>query len=532
MIAEDLRPNPELRGTGPIAEWYKGQSIFITGATGFMGKVLLEKLLFQCNGIKNIYILARSKRGKTPHERLQDMWKLPVFERLRKHEPDALKKIVPLIGDCLTDNLGLTEDDRNLIRENVSIVFHCAATLKLEAKLKDAIEHNTAGTEKVLQLAKEIKNLKAFVHLSTAFCSADLPEFKEKVYRTAENPGEIIQVAKWIKDDALEVATPLTIHPHPNTYTYTKRLAETLVADEYPHLPVVIARPSIVTPAVMEPVPGWVDSLNGPMGIMIAAGKGVIRSMLVKSDSRGQVVPVDIAINALIVIAWKIGSAKERPPEIPVYNMTTDPVIKITWGEVLTMGKKIAYECPFEGQIWYPDGDLRLSKFVHQLCCFFFHWIPAYLIDFLMLILGQKRFMVRLMRRIDDGLQLLQFFTTRDWSFESKNFFALTTDITPVERKLYSMDFEIIPIYEYLTVCVLGARQYIMKEDLSTIPRCRRIQFVLYLVDRSFKLAFYLGLIWILYCCSESVQNIFDCVGTVLQRFPFLGFFIPNNKSL
>lgn len=35
------------------------------------------------------------------------------------------------------------------------------------------------------------------------------------------------------------------LDPHPNTYTYTKRLAETLVAREYPNLPCVIARPSI-----------------------------------------------------------------------------------------------------------------------------------------------------------------------------------------------------------------------------------------------------------------------------------------------
>lgn len=60
-------------------EWYKGRSVFITGATGFMGKVLMEKLLYSYPDIKTIYILIRSKRGRTAEQRIDDMWKLPVI---------------------------------------------------------------------------------------------------------------------------------------------------------------------------------------------------------------------------------------------------------------------------------------------------------------------------------------------------------------------------------------------------------------------------------------------------------------------
>jgi len=48
-----------------------------------------------------------------------------------------------------------------------------------------------------------------------------------------------------------------------------------------------------------------VDSLNGPVGVIVAGGKGVIRSVLCSPDYEAEVVPVDIAINALILIAWK-----------------------------------------------------------------------------------------------------------------------------------------------------------------------------------------------------------------------------------
>lgn len=104
-----------------------------------------------------------------------------MFERLRKSQPDAVKKIVPLCGDVNTEGLGLTTTDVDLLINNVNVVFHMAATLKLEAKLKDALEQNTAGTSRVIDVCKKIKNLEAFLHFSTAFCSADIDVFEEKV---------------------------------------------------------------------------------------------------------------------------------------------------------------------------------------------------------------------------------------------------------------------------------------------------------------------------------------------------------------
>lgn len=57
---------------------------------------------------------------------------------------------------------------------------------------------------------------------------------------------------------------------------------------------------------------GWVDSLNGPIGVMIGAGKGVIRSMLCDGSLVAQVIPVDTAINAIIAIGAIEGSKKEK----------------------------------------------------------------------------------------------------------------------------------------------------------------------------------------------------------------------------
>lgn len=61
-----------------MQEFYKGKSIFVTGASGFMGKVLLEKLLYSCSDLKQIMILVRPKRGKSAAQRVQDFVTLPV----------------------------------------------------------------------------------------------------------------------------------------------------------------------------------------------------------------------------------------------------------------------------------------------------------------------------------------------------------------------------------------------------------------------------------------------------------------------
>ena len=65
-----------------IANFYKNKTIFITGATGFLGKCLVEKLLRSCYDLKKIYVLVRHKKGNTPAQRLNEIFncKVTLFE--------------------------------------------------------------------------------------------------------------------------------------------------------------------------------------------------------------------------------------------------------------------------------------------------------------------------------------------------------------------------------------------------------------------------------------------------------------------
>lgn len=63
----------ELSEETSIKKFYEGAEVFITGGSGYIGKILIEKLLRSCPGIKAIYILLRVKKGTTAAQRVFDL---------------------------------------------------------------------------------------------------------------------------------------------------------------------------------------------------------------------------------------------------------------------------------------------------------------------------------------------------------------------------------------------------------------------------------------------------------------------------
>lgn len=58
-----------------ISKFFSGKNVFITGATGFLGKILMEKIIRSCPDVEGIYLLMRPKKGKDTHERLDEIFK-------------------------------------------------------------------------------------------------------------------------------------------------------------------------------------------------------------------------------------------------------------------------------------------------------------------------------------------------------------------------------------------------------------------------------------------------------------------------
>lgn len=81
-------------------------------------------------------------------------------------------------------------------------------------------------------------------------------------------------------------------------------MAEQIAVEYHHRLPISIVRPSIVTGAVAEPFPGWVDNINGITGIIMEIGRGTISSIMCDKELILDIIPVDIVCNMIITAAW------------------------------------------------------------------------------------------------------------------------------------------------------------------------------------------------------------------------------------
>ncbi|XP_075168540.1 putative fatty acyl-CoA reductase CG8306 [Haematobia irritans] len=468
----------------PVQNFYRDKTIFITGVTGFMGKVLLEKLLYSLSDLKEIIVICRAKKGKSPETRLEDIWKFPIFQRIKDEKPEVMKKVTVFDGDINREFLGLSEDNLNYVTNRTNIVFHMAASLKMECPLTESIDMNLAGTRRALDVGRKMKHLERFVHLSTAFCNYDHEIVHEEVYDCPQKPEDLMHLAEWMDPKSLDLLRDHLIEPHPNNYTYTKRLAELHVRNQYDTMPVVIARPSIVTSSYKEPLPGWMDNLNGPVGIVVAAGKGVLRSLMCNPDVKIEVIPVDIAVTGLIVIPYHLSSLKERPVEVPVINLTLPECHKQSSRWVMEMAYKCRQQYPLSMPLWYPNITLTMNKYYHWFNVILFMWLPALIIDMLLLLFGQRRFMMHVHKRVMAGLKVLQFFTTQKWNFKCDQFMKLCLDLDPKDKEIFPTPLEISNHEEYIFNSIMGGRQYVCKEPLSNLPKARATAKVMFILDR------------------------------------------------
>ncbi|CAH0713003.1 unnamed protein product, partial [Brenthis ino] len=480
-----------------VPEFYAGKSIFITGATGFMGKVLIEKLLRSCPDLNKIYLLMRPKRGQNIKERLDDFINCKVFDGLHEKSPKSFDKLHVISGDILQDDLGMSIQDWELLQKEVQILYHCAACVRFDMFIRDAINMNTLGTMKVLNLADGMQKLEVFVHVSTAYCRCEVHTLEERLYPANHKPQNVMECVKWMDDDLLSYLQPKLIQPQPNTYAYTKSLTEDLVSQHVGKYPIVIARPSIVIASYKEPMPGWVDNMNGPTGLLVGAGKGVIRTMHCNDSYLADVVPVDMVVNACILLSYV--TALEKPKDIRICNITQSGYNPITWGEALDMGRVHVQEFPFSVCLWYPGGSPKSSRLHHLIAVFFFHFLPAYFVDMICILMGKKTFMIKIQKRVNYGLEVLQYYTTKEWYFNNEYYRSLPNMISKADNEMFYTDLHMINWSSYIRNYIKGAREYCCKEDPSTLPQARKLNNQLYYLDKAVQFVVYSLIAYFIY---------------------------------
>lgn len=86
-----------------------------------------------------------------------------IFDPLRKERPTDLSKVLPIEGDITQPELDISQSDRTLLSRSVNVVFHSAATVKFDEKLKLSVTINMLGTQRLVELCKRMSNLEALV---------------------------------------------------------------------------------------------------------------------------------------------------------------------------------------------------------------------------------------------------------------------------------------------------------------------------------------------------------------------------------
>jgi len=159
-----------------------GKQFFITGATGFLGTALVERLLRSVPDSR-VVLLIRPGRRSTPSQRAtKEILKNDCFDRLRQQwgdgfDTEVAARVRAVAGDVATDGLGLDDEGRQLLSE-CDIVVHSAATVSFDSPLDSAVEVNLLGPSRVAAAVVEAVRLAAeqgrggpvhFLPVSTAY---------------------------------------------------------------------------------------------------------------------------------------------------------------------------------------------------------------------------------------------------------------------------------------------------------------------------------------------------------------------------
>ncbi|XP_046651716.1 LOW QUALITY PROTEIN: putative fatty acyl-CoA reductase CG5065 [Daphnia pulicaria] len=462
-----------------IQDFYVGRSIFITGATGFMGKVLVEKLLRSCPGINRVYLLIRPKTDKDVRFRLQEMIKCKLFEWLRQNQPDALTKIIPISGDVTLPDLGISFSDMQELIANVSVVFHSAARVKFDDDLRSAINSNVKGPKRVAIFCRQLKDLKAFVHVSTTYNNVEKDTIEEEVYPTSLDPQKLLDLIDCMDDKLLASITNQLVGTSPNVYAYTKALGEHLLQDltfesGKQRLPLAIVRPSMVTAAVQEPLPGWIDNFNGPSGTMAGTSKGLIQIVRVDPELIADIIPVDFPINLMLAAAWDEATCTKSSDRIRVYNCSSGSLNPIIWRDFRNWGLRGVHEFPCKEIMRYPNIKLQTNRLLFNIEIILYHHVPALFFDTIALLFGRKPFVARLFKRAHKMMSCLEFYTMREWNFPSQNPVLLMDKMSVQEKNTFNFDVRKIDWETYMTTFAVGVREYLFKDDLSSLPAARK----------------------------------------------------------
>ena len=287
-----LERGPRARGGARVKP-----TVFLTGATGFLGMEVLARLLEE--GDRDVLALIRASDDAAAERRLDD-----VLAKLWDDPAPYRDRVTAVRGDVTAPGLGLG-DRRDELAERTGAVLHCAASISFDLPLAEARAINVDGTARVLDFAVDAQardGLERFLHVSTAYVAGRY----EGTFRERQlDAGQTFR----------------------NTYEETKADAEQIVTLAR-ELGPAIARPSIV---VGESDSGWTPAFNVLYWPLRAFSRGMFKEVPALADGHVDVVPIDYVADALVHLlgrreagVFNLVSGRNAPQVDELVNLASD----------------------------------------------------------------------------------------------------------------------------------------------------------------------------------------------------------------
>ncbi|CAI0553389.1 unnamed protein product, partial [Linum tenue] len=199
------------------------------------------------------------------------------------------EKVVAVAGDVSSEDLGIVDLHlKEEILKEADLVLNFAAITKFDERYDVTLGTNTSGALHVLNFSKKCAKIKLLVHVSTAYVCGEAPgilmEKPLNLGKAARGRSNVVEV--WNGENELVANRLHQLHSQnltdkeitsamqnlglerahyygwPNTYTFTKAMAEMVMVESKGDLPLVIIRPTMVTSTLKDPFPGWLEGVR------------------------------------------------------------------------------------------------------------------------------------------------------------------------------------------------------------------------------------------------------------------------------
>ncbi len=333
-------------------ESFTGKSVFITGVTGFVGKVLLEKVLRSVPSVERIYLLIRgNRRYPSAEERFQhEVATSSVFDVLKGEDESAFERLCQqklrfVSGELTGERFGLSEAAFNELALDVDLVINAAASVNFREPLGDALAINALSLYNIIKLTQVRKT--PVVHVSTCYVNGyHQGKIEESVSGPARAPipksaAGYYEVEPLIDRLQTRVESIVQDEPEPgdrtnalveaglseadyygwnDTYTFTKWIGEQLLMQHLQGQALTILRPSIVESSMSEPAPGWIEGVKVADAIIMAYARQKVTWF--PGDPRAviDIIPVDLVANSLVLAG---AEALSEPPQHRIYQCSS-----------------------------------------------------------------------------------------------------------------------------------------------------------------------------------------------------------------